>query len=205
MKIQRVTVGELGTNCYIVSCGNEGAIIDPGAEAESILQAAGSLHITHIILTHGHFDHILALPKLMAAYPQAKLCVAEKEAALLADPACNLTELVGLAFQAPRADWLLREGDLIPLGEQCWKVLETPGHTVGSICLLWEDVLISGDTLFCGGMGRCDLPTGNLQEEVASILHKLFLLPEQTKVYPGHGQDTTIGAEKKTNEVYHWQ
>ncbi len=192
------------TNCYIVYEDGCGILVDPGEEALRILETVHSLrlNITHIVLTHAHYDHIMALQDIQDAFPGAKLCIGCNEQEVLQDRYKNLMIYVlNSAFVPSEPDLLLQEGDVIPVGNSSLKVLETPGHTVGSICLYGEGILLSGDTLFCQGMGRCDLPTGDLRQEVHSILNKLFVLPDDTVVFPGHGPETTIGFEKKNNEV----
>lgn len=208
MKIKRLPVGPLSTNCYILYDENEknGIIVDPGEDADRIIGTVKEigLSVSHIVLTHGHYDHIMALHDVQEAFPDAKLCLCHLEKELVNDPYQNLTIYGNKTVEPVQADILLKEGDRIPVGSETLKVLETPGHTVGSICLLGENILLSGDTLFYLGMGRCDLPSGNLASEVDSILSKLFLLSDDIMVYPGHGQETTIGFEKKNNEVYHY-
>lgn len=208
MKIKRLPVGPLSTNCYILYDENKknGIIVDPGEDADRIIGTVKEigLSVSHIVLTHGHYDHIMALHDVQEAFPDAKLCLCHLEKELVNDPYQNLTIYGNRTVEPVQADILLKEGDRIPVGSETLKVLETPGHTVGSICLLGENILLSGDTLFYLGMGRCDLPSGNLASEVDSILSKLFLLSDDIMVYPGHGQETTIGFEKKNNEVYHY-
>lgn len=206
MKIERLPVGPLQTNCYILFDEKSGIIVDPGEDANRIIRTVKELGITvsHIVLTHGHYDHIMALPDVQNAFPRAKLCLCHLEKELVSDPCKSLTVYTGASFAPVQADILLKEGDWIPVGRESLKVIKTPGHTIGSICLLGESFLLSGDTLFYLGMGRCDLPSGNLASEVHSIRNKLFLLDDNIMVYPGHGQETTIGFEKKNNEVYHY-
>lgn len=206
MKIETLSVGALQTNCYILYDKTTGIIVDPGADADRIIQTVKnrSISVSHIVLTHGHYDHILALPDVQAAFPDAKLCLCHLEADLINDPYKNLTAYGVKTIPSVKADIFLKEGDTIPVGSQSLTVIETPGHTAGSICLLGEKILISGDTLFYMGMGRCDLPTGDLRQEVHSIQNKLFSLADEVAVYPGHGPATTIGFEKKNNEVFHY-
>ena len=206
MKIERLAVGPLKANCYILydEAEKSGVIIDPGDEGDRIVRAVREtgITVTHIVLTHGHFDHILALNDVQAAYPDAKLCICYKEERFLNDTQLNLSWYSDKRLQPVKADILLKEGDVIPVGKQSFTVIQTPGHSIGSICLHWGKILISGDTLFHLGIGRCDHPTGDLKSEVHSILEKLFVLEEDTVIYPGHGRSTTIGFEKENNEVY---
>ncbi len=208
MNIEKLSVGPMQTNCYIVYEDGLGIIVDPGEEPLRILETVRSLQlsVTHIVLTHAHYDHMMALKTVKDSLPDAKLCLGHNEQEVLKDWYKNLmVYVVNDAFVPPQPDVLLQEGDVIPVGNSELKVLETPGHTVGSICLFGENMLLSGDTLFLQGMGRCDLPTGDLHQEVQSILHKLFSLKDETVVYPGHGPKTTIGFEKINNEVSLYQ
>ena len=202
MKIIELEVGEMATNCYILSCGItlDAAIIDPGAEAERILAAVkkNNLKARYIILTHGHGDHIGALSKVREA-TGAKVLIHAADAGMLTDKEKNLSVYIGPGFVTGSADQVLNDGDEIPVGHFTLQVLHTPGHTTGGICLLTGNTLISGDTLFAQSIGRTDFPGGSYKEIVHSIKSKLFVLPEETKVYPGHGPMTSIGLEKRTN------
>lgn len=154
------------------------------------------------MLTHGHFDHILAVEDIRRAFPEITVYAAEKEAKLLGDPRLNMTGSYGTGFSLS-PDRLVKDGDVLELAGFKWKVIETPGHTAGSMCL-WieeEDVLISGDTLFAESLGRTDFPTGSSADIIRSIKERLFVLPEDTMVYPGHGEPTTIRHEKAHNPV----
>lgn len=208
MKIERITVGQMQTNCYLLydEVQGKGIIVDPGSEADKITAAVRkrNIGVTHIVLTHGHYDHIMALWEVKQAYPSALVCLCRAEKDFINNPSQSLTLYMDKPFPPVTPDILLKEGDLIQVGDTSLRVMETPGHTAGSICLYGGGILISGDTLFYMGMGRCDLPTGDLKSEVDSILRKLFCLKDATVVYPGHGPETTIGFEKAHNEVYHY-
>jgi glyoxylase-like metal-dependent hydrolase (beta-lactamase superfamily II) len=184
MQIQIIKVGPLQTNCYLVTENGETLIIDPGAEIEEILKALGDQKVKAIVLTHGHYDHVTEAFKLKPKL-KAPVMVHEKDETMMA----YSTQV--------RADKLLKDGDQL-LG---FKVIHTPGHSSGSICLYSEKekILFSGDTLFAGDYGRCDLP-GSSQREMENSLKRLLALPPETKVYPGHGQPTTIGDEKNLIE-----
>lgn len=214
-RIKTCPVGQIGTNCYLVYREDlkKAVIVDPGDNGAYLLNRCRELGITPeaIVLTHGHFDHILATKEICRAYAGLKVYAGEKEETLLADPALNLTASFGAgdggAGIALRADRLVRDNEVLSLAGMSWKVIETPGHTSGSICLWIEDenVLISGDTLFAESLGRTDFPTGSSAEIIRSITERLFVLPDDTMVYPGHGEPTTIGHEKTHNPVafYH--
>lgn len=202
MIIEKLAVGPFDTNCYIVGSEStkEGMIIDPGDKAKEILKKVEDLRldIKLIALTHGHLDHIGALKKVKEA--------TGVEVAVHADDAKSvggkqpLSIMLGLFYPTPPSpDRVLKDGDSIEVGDLHFAVLHTPGHTPGGICLLGEGVVFSGDTLFNCGVGRTDLPGGNYDKLMGSIQTKLMTLPDDTIVYPGHGPDTTIGAERKGN------
>ena len=191
MFIEMFTVGMLSTNCFIVGDANRGEaiIIDPGlgnaSEAKNILKEIerNNFQIKFIVNTHGHPDHISG-NKWMKQAIGASILIHESDAPKL---------------QNPTADKKLREGDLIEFGNIKLRVLHTPGHSEGSIALLNTDTVFVGDTLFAGSIGRYDLPGGSLEELMNSVKKKLLTLPDYVKVYPGHGEATTIGEERKTN------
>ncbi|MEG1441416.1 MAG: MBL fold metallo-hydrolase, partial [Oscillospiraceae bacterium] len=151
-----------------------------------------------IVLTHGHFDHILALPVLLKT-TKAPLYIHENGKIFLEESEYNLAFHLDVDWKPITADHYLKDGDVISLGDKSIKVIHTPGHTSDCICLLVDDILISGDTLFQGSVGRIDHPTGDLSMEVNSIKQKLMPLSDDIKVYPGHGNDTTIGSERREN------
>lgn len=176
MEIKTLKVGELKTNCYIVSEGKEALVIDPGFEVEKILKELTGLKVKAVLLTHGHYDHVTSAFEL-----NAPVWIGEKDEDLM-------------VFSTKRkADRLLKDGEQI--GD--FKVIFTPGHTPGGICLYneKEKVIFTGDTLFAGDYGRTDLP-GSSEAEMIASLKKLLQLPPETKVFPGHGGPTTIGDEQ---------
>ncbi len=196
--VLKLAVGPMGSNCYIVGCGSslEAVIIDPGAEGNRIksLLEKHSLKGKYIINTHGHGDHIgannaLGLPVL----------IHKLDAGFLTDPVKNLSASFFLNISSPRAARLLEDADVIEFGRLSLSVIHTPGHTPGSISLKMENAVFTGDTLFCGGVGRTDLPGGDEDKLLKSIDERLLVLDDDTIVYPGHGPDTTIGEEKRNN------
>ncbi len=196
------TVGIMGVNCYILGDKNEAIIVDPGSDAEGVLKTLKDNNICakYIVLTHCHFDHILAVESLMQNIDVKVIaCQAEKENLL--DSSINYTDRYSRKPVLISADLYVRNDDVIKSGDFEFKVLETPGHTSGSMCLYCEkeSLLISGDTLFFESVGRCDLDTGNERVLAKSIKEKLFSLPDDTIVFPGHGENTTIGHEKTNN------
>jgi hydroxyacylglutathione hydrolase len=217
--VERVVVGALKTNCYIYSSAKkECVIIDPGGDPEGVAARVDVLNMVPvgIVLTHGHLDHVAAVGLLKASYAARgyPLAVAIHPAdrkflgAKAADAHRTSLESLDLIDAAifgedfpplPRADTVLKDGSRV-LGMDL-EVLETPGHTPGSVCL-WsskEGILFSGDTLFFDGVGRTDLAGGDEKKLRASLQHRLMVLPPETRVFPGHGPFTTIEREKKTN------
>ncbi len=197
MTIHRLVLGELETNCYVLRAENgQGLIIDPADDADAICSLVLREHITPVavVLTHAHFDHMLAAGELRDRLG-APLYVGIGDAEALSDPIRNLSGWFSPNHPVTlSADRALSEGDVIAVGETTWTVMETQGHTPGCICLLGNGVLFSGDTLFCGSIGRLDFPGGDPQQMFTS-LKRLIQLPPDTVVYSGHGEKTTIGQE----------
>jgi glyoxylase-like metal-dependent hydrolase (beta-lactamase superfamily II) len=197
-------VGPLQTNCYIVGddVTNEGIVIDPGGESKLILETVQRLkvNVKLVINTHGHFDHIMANREVMEG-TGAPLAIHPDDAGMLVNPLRSFALLVGKIRPSPSATVFLREGDTLELGTHKLYVLHTPGHSPGSISLAssCDMVVFSGDVLFNQGIGRTDFPGGSHQILVQSIRDKLFTLPDDTVVYPGHGPETTIGFEREHN------
>lgn len=200
MTIRCLPLGALQANCYLLS-DEEGAtaVIDPGDEAGTILETvrAGELAVEAILLTHAHFDHILAADELRRE-TGAPVYVYETDAPALADPRRSLTVLAKGGAGPLRADHLLKDGEELRVGRLTVSVLHTPGHTPGSCCFLCGDALFSGDTLFAGSIGRTDFPGGDDQAMAAS-LRMLAALEPGIRVFPGHGESTTLSKERMEN------
>ena len=200
MTIRCLPLGALQANCYRLS-DEEGAtaVIDPGDEAGTILETvrAGELAVEAILLTHAHFDHILAADELRRE-TGAPVYVYETDAPALADPRRSLTVLAKGGAGPLRADHLLKDGEELRVGRLAVSVLHTPGHTPGSCCFLCGDALFSGDTLFAGSIGRTDFPGGDDQAMAAS-LRMLAALEPGIRVFPGHGESTTLSKERMEN------
>lgn len=204
--IKRFVVGGLETNCYLVGCTKtkEALIIDPGfdrkTEADAILKEIRrrGLHVLFIVNTHGHLDHISG-NGILKEVTGASILIHEYDASMLTNPAKNLSQMFGFNVTSPPADRTLRDGDVIRAGDVELRVLHTPGHSRGSICLLGDGVVFTGDTLFAGSIGRTDFPGSSYKEIMHSLKSRLMTLPNNVKVYPGTGPTSTIGEEKRRN------
>lgn len=190
-------VGTLQANAYVLYQPerDDALVIDPGAEPEIIHAMLDGRRLSGIVLTHGHFDHIGAVSSLRSA--DAPVYIHRADADMLTRPDLNLAYLMQQTSDCGAADVLLEEGDITISGIR-FQVLHTPGHTPGSICLRCGMDLFTGDTLFCRGYGRTDLPGGNAQQ-IRQSIRRLLSLDPGLRVHPGHGPSTTISAE---NEVY---
>ncbi len=186
MEIRKVVVGPYQVNCYILVYPKtmESVIVDPGGDTEKIVEAARDTKVRYILLTHSHPDHIGAVPEIRSL-TRAALAVHPLDAVPVED----------------FVDMELEDGQILVVGGLELTVLHTPGHTPGSVSLLHEQDVISGDTLFPGGPGHTTSPS-NLQRVVQSIQEKLLVLPDQTRLHPGHGESTTIGKERPAIEAF---
>lgn len=202
MMLEILTVGELATNCYILvdEETQQGVVIDPGGDFEIIEAHLKELKLSvkYIILTHGHVDHIGALAQLKKA-TGAEILIHSKDSAMLYEPNQNLSIFSGDKIIATKADKLLGEGNIIQCGGIKLEVLHTPGHTSGSISLLTDNMIFTGDALFCGSIGRTDFPGSSYQELIRSIKDKLLSKDHDFIIYPGHGPSSTIGEERRNN------
>lgn len=199
--INKIEVGENKSNCYLVGeKKGEITVIDPGAEGKKIFETVKEIgsKITQIINTHGHFDHIGG-NKYLKEKTQASLMIHWKEEEYLINSQINLSALIGIETISPPADKLLEDKDSIQIGNNYFQVLLTPGHSPGGISLYCREkgVIFSGDTIFSNGIGRTDLPGSNKEQLEKSIENILLKLNNNTIVYPGHGQSTTIKKFKK--------
>ncbi len=204
MILEHLVVGRLSSNCYLVGCAqtHQAIVIDPGDDADRILAAIEehALTVSHLVLTHFHFDHILAAEEVRQG-TGAHLAIHYLEADYLREPPPLFRFYSPAVPHGLRADVLLHDGDTLEIGTMQAHVLHTPGHSPGGISL-WikqEGVAFVGDLLFQRGIGRTDLAGSSARELVRSIQEKLFVLPDETIVYPGHGPATTIGEEKRDN------
>ncbi len=203
LKIGRIMLGICQTNCYFVyQEGTDKALVfDPADKGEYIYNGLKEKGFTvaAILLTHGHFDHIWGVEALREL-SGAKVYAYEEEKEVCENPSVNVSKGAGRPC-AIKADTYLKDGEEVTIEGISFKLIATPGHTKGSCCYYFADdkILISGDTLFQESVGRTDLPTGSMSTLVRSIKEKLMPLPEDVKVYPGHGESTTIGYEKQYN------
>ena len=207
MKIKKLVVGPLQANCYVVwdKDGGSAAIIDPGGDPEEIISVVDDEKLKPVVLinTHGHIDHIAANRAIKERY-DIPLLIHREDSASLTDPGLNLSAMGFGQLDSPPSDRELQDGDEISVGEIMLKVISTPGHTPGGICLLISrsdqpDVIITGDTLFAGGVGRTDFPGGSWNLLMESIRNRLLSFPDETIILPGHGPHSTIGEERKSN------
>ncbi|MCX8007059.1 MAG: MBL fold metallo-hydrolase [Coriobacteriia bacterium] len=201
MIVQRLVIGPLETNCWLISGdGRHLVVVDPAGESMRLLGVIGERIVEAVVLTHGHFAHIGAAAAV-AAQTGALLAVHELDADAITSADRNGGRIFGFEVEAPAADRRLVEGDAVEAAGVRLEVLHTPGHTPGSLCLLAEGHLFSGDTLFAGSIGRTDFPGGDARAMSRSIA-RLAALPDDTVVHPGHGPDTTIGRERRINPFF---
>ncbi|MBR5236232.1 MAG: MBL fold metallo-hydrolase [Clostridia bacterium] len=206
MIIDTIVVGSIEENCYLVGEPEAMIVIDPGDEAEKIIKHINEKNykVRYVVLTHCHYDHVGAVHDVLSA-TGAELLIGAAEKDNYFDRHVSFCGYFAPKPILDEPDKLLKDGDTFTVGNCTFKVITTPGHTSGSLCLLCDDTLFSGDTLFYLSIGRADFPTGSLKTLIKSIKEKLFTLPDSVVVYPGHGPKTTIGYEKQHNEVYVWE
>ena len=204
--IKHYVVGPVMTNCYLM-CNDEKKdliVVDPGASGDRLAAEIKSMgySVAGIILTHGHFDHADGIEELKASFSDdIRVYACDREKETLSDPAVNLSAVMGGKKAVYAADVFLSDGEETSMAGFTFKTIHTPGHTPGGCCFYFPEqgVLFSGDTLFCGSVGRTDFPGGSMSVIVRSIREKLLILPEETTVYPGHDAVTTIADEKRYN------
>ncbi len=201
-KIFNLILGSYYANCYIIrdEATGKSAIVDPGFYTlglKSSLKKEGFEEFEYVLLTHGHYDHILGAAGFKDEM-KAKVVIHRDEEAFLRDNSLSLTDEVPYGYKPPKADVLVSDGDVIKLGETEIKVLHTPGHTKGSVCFILGDTIISGDTLFRENVGRWDFPTGDHSVLLDSI-RRLYALEGDYTVLPGHNEETTLEHERNNN------
>lgn len=199
-KIIKLVVGQLQENCFILFDENKDAfIVDPGASSENIIEAIekNSLNIKYILLTHGHFDHVGAVASLAKKF-KAPVYLSKKDRKFLETPAEVRVSSFGMEIEAADVDVFVNDNDEIPFSEGLIKVIETPGHTLGSVCYLFNNYLFAGDTLFNGSIGRTDFPESDHSLMIES-LKKLKELDDEIYVLSGHGPESQMSYEKISN------
>jgi glyoxylase-like metal-dependent hydrolase (beta-lactamase superfamily II) len=209
MSVQLVTVesAPFAENSYVlwVDGSSTAIVVDPGFEPELILDVLADRELTlaAILCTHGHVDHIAGNAALKQHYPLAPLIIGRGDAPMLTDPMLNLSGMFGFDIVSPPADQMVREGDQLSVAGMTWEVREIPGHSPGHVVYILrqpeERLVLAGDVLFRGSIGRTDFPGGDYAALIAGIRRVLWPLPPDTVVYPGHGPTTTIGHERRTN------
>lgn len=203
MIIETCVVGVTATNCYLLinEETRETVVIDPGSDLDVIKSRIDKLDLkpVSILLTHGHFDHIMAANEMSEEY-KIDIHASKEEETLLADPKLNCSSMIRSKYYV-EADVLLEDQEVMKMAGLDIKVINTPGHTQGGVSYYIEEegVLFCGDTLFLDSVGRTDFPTGDIRSLNNSIIKHLFTLPTDVKVYPGHGETTSIGHEKENN------
>lgn len=202
MEVHKIEVMPLGTNCYFAfdESTREGIVIDPGGSSDLIMKKIDELQmkVVAIVNTHGHWDHVGA-NQTVSEKMGVPVFIHEDDADYLTDPAKNISNMMGTQSQTKAADHLLKEGDTVTFGSCKLEVIHTPGHTPGGICLYGHGVLFCGDTLFYRSIGRTDLPGGDFHTLIESIKNKIFTLPGDTLVCPGHGMVTNVRDEINGN------
>ncbi len=200
--LERFEVGAFMVNAYIIGCLKSGqaGIVDPGDEGALLIKRCKELELTpdYILNTHGHADHIRD-NDYVKRETGAKIVIHPKDASMLTNPTLNISAMMGLPWTSPPADLHFKEGKTFHVGEVAFDVLHLPGHSPGSVCLIHDPIVIVGDVLFCGSIGRTDFPEGSYEQLVGNIREKLLPLGDHIQVFPGHGPDTTLGQERRTN------
>ena len=205
-EIMHFVVGSVMTNCYVIANKGSGEclVVDPGGSGVALadkIREAGYKPVA-ILTTHGHFDHWDGVEALKAAFDHdIPVYIHEKDRETLGDPMLNVSGLFGVGNRTYKADVFVKDDEILHLAGFEIKVIFTPGHTAGGCCYYFpeEGLLFSGDTLFCQSVGRTDMPGGSMSALVASVRDRLFVLPDETQVFPGHNETTTIGFEKENN------
>jgi glyoxylase-like metal-dependent hydrolase (beta-lactamase superfamily II) len=209
MKIDCLMLGAYETNCYVLRSSEtveDCLIIDPGLGAGKLINflKEHELNPLAVVLTHGHIDHIAGVAALRTEYPDIKVHIHKLDADMLTEPHTNLSAMTGGAFSIEPAEFALDEQSTIEQAGLKLSVLHTPGHTPGGICLYLKDegIVFTDDALFADSIGRTDFPNGDMSQLLKGIREKLFTLPDETKVYPGHGPITSIEHEKANNPFF---
>ena len=206
MKIEKIINAVAQENTYLLSNSAFSLIIDPGSNPSALTEKiSADKPVSNILLTHAHFDHIMGLQALLDTFPEAQIYLHESEKEWMQNPELNASLLLtGRPVIAPSADKFYQLGKTYKLDGFRFRVLPTPGHSIGGVSLVFDDenIVFTGDALFKNAVGRWDLPTGNYEQLITSVREQLFTLPDTMKVYAGHGLSTTIGNEKRHNPFF---
>lgn len=202
MNIFRIPAGIYAANCYVIysESSKDGIVVDPGGDIDEILGfiRENQLNIRHIILTHGHADHIGGIIDLKKSL-DASIMIHEDDREMLVDGNKNLSTMMAMGTIEIEPDVLLKDRDIIEFGDEKAEIIHTPGHTRGGICIKVGNNIITGDTLFASSIGRTDLLGGDYETIINSIKDKLMIYPDETQIFPGHGASSTIGKERVYN------
>lgn len=204
-RVHGMEVGPLAVNAYVVEdpAARKAVVVDPGGDGEALLAEIGGLGLTveKILLTHGHFDHVGAVGVLREKTGAPVYVHADDVERMLG--ARRQGMLFGLSLQnPPKPDHLVGDGDTVPFGGREFLVAHTPGHTPGCVCYITDGMAFVGDLIFAGSIGRTDLPGGSYDTLIESVRNRIFTLPEETVLFPGHGPATTVGEEKRSNPFF---
>lgn len=199
ISVKSVCLGELGNNCYLLTDEESGksALVDCTEASEEMLSFIDNANLEYILLTHGHYDHIGGVKEIKEKF-NAKAVISKADAPMLSSSRLSLAAFCGGVQNDTDADILVKDGDVITLGNTEIKVMATPGHTKGGVCYIADDVIFTGDTLFCCSCGRTDFPGGSFSEIKESLNH-IASLDKNYKVYPGHEEFSTLDYEKQNN------
>jgi hydroxyacylglutathione hydrolase len=207
VQIEVIVSAPFDENTYIAHLEgrDDCVIVDPGLEPDAILHYLDTKELAPaaILITHGHSDHIAGNGRIKERFPAAPIVISRRDAPKLTDPKLNLSDAFGVALYSPPADKLVAEGDVYRAAGFDFLVREIPGHSEGHVVFIWREgqpiVVFGGDVLFAGSIGRTDFPGGSFDDLATNIHAKLFTLPDDTQVFPGHGPPTTVGQEKRRN------